>query len=81
LTVEFLTQPGGRGTASAVPPPQLDEEVAGAEDPDTLDLREIDEMAVQAVVAGRQPPDPPLPTTKDRGVGQLSPSICVGRTR
>ena len=24
-------------------------------------------------MAGRQPPDPPLPTTKDRGVGQLSP--------
>ena len=35
----------------------FDEEVAGAEDPDTLDLREIDEMAVQADDPVRVPSD------------------------
>jgi hypothetical protein len=45
------------GVPSAVQPPRLDEEIGWAEDPDTLDLREVDEMSVQADDPVRAPPD------------------------
>jgi hypothetical protein len=70
-----------RKVPSAGPPPQLDEEIAGAEDPDTLDLREIDEMAVQADDPVRSPPIAAARTMSSAGSRATSPLASPARTR